>query len=150
MKLEKQNYYNLLDDDFTYKAHKEKIDEYIKKELEAKEIKKQREKMPDGVLSQSELDELLTAERAVEYLPSPKEIEISDSEYENLKQHSEWLNEYEGSYGLAAFGFESYRDQYEEEKQKNHKLRRVVERLMERSVQDIDDKTRILLDLLLE
>jgi hypothetical protein len=134
MKLEKQTYFYLLEDDIVYKEYKEKIDKYIK-ELEAQDKK----------------DDLLVCP-SEEYLscPCPKEIEISDSEYENLKQHSEWLNKYEGDPLLTAFSFESYRDKYEKEQRKKNELRRVIERLMDSSVYDMDEKIRVLLDTVLE
>ncbi|GHV81065.1 hypothetical protein AGMMS49944_28560 [Spirochaetia bacterium] len=130
MKLEKQRYFQLLEDAFVYKAHQDEIDKGIKEELE------------------NENEDCLLRS-APKNLSSPKEIEISDTEYEELKKHSELLNKYEGDWDKLLFSFESYRVKYEKEVQKNYKMRRIVEGLMENDAWDMDAKVRVLLDILL-
>ncbi|GHT83564.1 hypothetical protein FACS1894137_05010 [Spirochaetia bacterium] len=149
MKLEKQTYFQVLEDDIVYKAHKEKIDTFIQEELEKEEaLKKDREENnSSGALSQLEIDNLLCAVR--EPFSSPKEVEISDVEYEELKKHSELLDKYERDMDRLACSFESYRDKYEKTKQKNCKLQRIVERLMENDHIGIERKLSILLEVLL-
>jgi hypothetical protein len=148
MKLDEQTYFNLLDDGFIYKTHQEEIDKFIKEEVEKEE--KRKEKTLNGAPDELEMDELLTAVHpSGEHFSSPKEIEIPDSEYENLKQHSEWLNKYEwGGDKLFGFAFESYRDRYEKEQRKNDKLQRVIEGLMDDNVYDMRRKVRVLLGIL--
>jgi hypothetical protein len=149
MKLEKQKYFQLLEDNFIYRDHKDEIDRVIKEELE-KEEKRREEESSDGTLSQLEQGQLLTAIRSEEYWSCPKEIEIPDSEYEELKQHSELLNKYNGGGDKLAFAFESYQGKYEKEQQKNYKLQKIIERLMDEGVNDMDDKIQVLLDIVLE
>ncbi|GHU70109.1 hypothetical protein FACS189450_04020 [Spirochaetia bacterium] len=128
MKLEKQRYFQLLEDAIVYKAHQDEIDKVIKEELENEDC-------------------LLRS--APKNFSSPKEVEISDTEYEELKKHSELLNKYEGDWDKLLFSFESYREKYEKEERKNNKLRMIVERLMENDACDMDAKVRVLLDILL-
>ncbi|GHU85662.1 hypothetical protein FACS189473_4820 [Spirochaetia bacterium] len=130
MKLEKQTYFQLLEDAIVYKAHKDEIDKVIKEELENE-------------------NEDFSLRSAPENFSSPKEIEISDTEYEKLKKHSELLNKYEGDWDKLLFSFESYREKYEKEVQKNYKMRRIVEGLMGDYVDDMSDKVSVLLDVLL-
>ncbi|AEF84952.1 conserved hypothetical protein [Treponema primitia ZAS-2] len=127
MKLEKERYFQLLEDDFIYEIHKDVIDKVVK------EIENE--------------DSLLR--NASENFSSPKEIEISDTAYEELKKHSELLNKYEGNDFKSSCSFESYREKYEKEVQKNYKMRMIVEGLMDDYVDDMSDKIRVLLDILL-
>jgi hypothetical protein len=127
MKLEKETYFQLLEDDSIYEAHKDEIDKVIE-ELENEDC-------------------LLRSAPA--NFSSPNEIEISDAEYEKLKQHSELLKKYEGDWDKFAFAFESYREKYEKEIQKNYKMRRIIEGLMDDFVGVMSDKVRVLLDVLL-
>ncbi|GHU84642.1 hypothetical protein FACS189473_2420 [Spirochaetia bacterium] len=131
MKLEKQTYFQLLEDAFVYKAHQDEIDKTLKKDAEEAE------------------ESSVCASEVLRHLTSPKEVEISDTEYEELKKHSELLDKYEGEMDRLACSFESYREKYEKEEQKNNKLRMIVERLMENDAWDMDAKVRVLLDILL-
>ncbi|GHT70102.1 hypothetical protein FACS1894110_20930 [Spirochaetia bacterium] len=131
MKLEKQTYFQLLEDAFVYKAHQDEIDKTLKKDAEeAKESS-------------------VCVSEVLRHLTSPKEVEISDTEYQELKKHSELLDKYEGNLLQGVCSFESYREKYEKEVQKNNKLRMIVERLMKGDEWDMDDKVRVLLDMLL-
>ena len=127
MKLEKETYFQLLEDDFIYEAHKDEIDK---------------------VIAELENEDCLLRSAPAKF-SSPKEIEISDAEYEKLKQHSELLKKYEGDWDKRAFAFESYREKYEKAVQRNYKLRNIVEGLMKDYVGDMSDKVRVLLDVLL-
>jgi hypothetical protein len=154
MKINKSNYFNLLEDDIIYKTYQEQIDKFIEEEKEIENKKKDEQKLREKnkmgeVLTQSEIDELLAPIRHEEYLSCPKEIEIIDSEYETLKQHSEWLNKYEGQMDDFAFAFESYREKLKKEEEKNYKLKEIIMALMGNTVNDIEDKINVVLNILL-
>jgi hypothetical protein len=127
MKLEKETYFHLLEDNFIYENHKDVIGKVVK-EIE---------------------NEDCLLRNASENFSSPKEIEISDTEYEELKKHSELLNKYEWNDLKPCCSFESYRDKYEKVVQKNYKMLMIVEGLMNDYVDDMSDKVRVLLDILL-
>ena len=66
-----------------------------------------------------------------------------------MKLLSELLHKYEGDWDKLAFAFESYRGKYEKEVQKNYKLRRIIEGLMDDYVDDMSEKVIVLLDFVL-
>jgi hypothetical protein len=132
--ISKDAYFGLLDDSFKYDAHKEDIEDYLKKKAEHEEEAKKSKNYMSMFNNNSTL-------------PDIKSISIADDEYKQLKEKSEKINIFESNELALMSSYESYKQRYEKELNKVWKLTELLaEHLTESDTMDL----KILISRLLE